>query len=176
MVRALAAIVTASLLLVGSVAVSGVSATAALADPYRQQTSTVETRQSAESAETRAVSVERTELVSEHRWSRTESRWASQGARDWNRRLDRRWEHRHAQDTDADIHLGADFFIGAGGVGAEPADGGGGGGGAMASAGASGSASASAFASAHAHGGGRGGGHGGGHGGHHSSGGCGCKK
>lgn len=134
MARALAAVVSAWLLGLGSVAVSGVSATAAPAVPDQDV--------QAASVETDAVSVEQTE--------RTET----SETRVYRRRL--HWTHRDDQAVDGDIHLGADFFVGGGGVGADPAFNPVVGGGGFAEA----SASASASASAHARG--RGGSHGGG--------------
>jgi hypothetical protein len=117
--------VAVSLLALGSVAVSGVSATAAPAAP-----SSGEQRTEARSVETDAVSVERSET-----------------------RLERRLQgsHRDEQDVDGDIHLDTDFQIGGGGVGADPAFSPRVGGGGFAQA----SASASAFASAHVRAGGR---------------------
>ena len=133
MARALAAVMSVCLLGLGSVAVSGVSATAAPAafDPGGQQ---VETR--AASVETDAISVERTQTRQ-------------------TRRL--HWSHHDDRATDGDIHLGTDFFVGSGGVGADPAFTPivGGGGFAEASASASASASAHARVGARSHGGGR---------------------
>jgi hypothetical protein len=128
MARALASVMSVCLLGMGSVAVSGVSATAAPA------ASDSDVR--AASVETDAVSVERTQ-------TRT------------TRYL--RWSHHNDSAAVGDIHLGTDFFVGAGGVGADPAFTPVVGGGGFAQA----SASASASASAHARGGARS--HGGGH-------------
>ena len=135
MARALAAVVSAWLLALGSVAVSGVSATAAPAAPDPDI-------QTAPSIETDAVRVEQIE--------RTETRETNV----YRRRL--HWTHHDDQAVDGDIHLGTDFFVGGGGVGADPAFNPVVGGGGFAEA----SASASASASAHAHG--RGGSHRGG--------------
>jgi hypothetical protein len=90
--------------------------------------------------ETDAVSVERTEI----RETRIE-----------RRRL--HWTHRDDPRADGDIHLDTDFFVGGGGVGADPAFTPmvGGGGFAQASASASASASAHARGGARSHGGGR---------------------
>ncbi len=129
MARALASVMSACLLGMGSVAVSGVSATAAPAasDPDARRAATVEIDAvSVESAQTRHV-----------------------------RHL--HWSHHDQRPAEGDIHLGADFFVGSGGVGADPAFTPVVGGGGFAQA----SASASASASAHARGGARS--HGGGH-------------
>jgi hypothetical protein len=145
--------IAASLLLVGSVAVSGVSATAAPVEPYWLAQRHAETRVETTRVETTSVSEERSV-------SRTETRLR---VRD--------------QGPDDEIRLDQDFALGlSGGVGAEPSfDSSGGGGGTFASASASAGASASARVRASASFAARM--HRGGHNGYHSMAhGCGCKR
>ena len=111
MARAIAAVMTACLLGMGSVAVSGVSATAAPATPDPQPSDA-------------QVSI------------------AEPSPKPDNRRL--HWSHRNDAAVDGDIRLGTDFFVGAGGVGADPAF-------TPSSAGGFAHANASASASASAH-------------------------